>query len=195
MNELYREDNFEKCLSMAKNPEASRSMLSLLAGHPRHEVRMSVAGNMNTRDLIGEKLANDPHPLVLIELACNPWISEETALILAKSEYVEVRRELARSTSNAAILEILAQDESVSVACLVAANSDLPFHVCCELTYDKRKGVRQILAAYNIHKLPDDILKIWVMDRRRGMFEEAEAERERRREEMEKGAEQVPEAV
>jgi hypothetical protein len=149
------------CNAMDQHPDSfSPDLLTVLSERKETAIRVAVAENRRTPEILLINLASDPEARVQAGVACNPHTPENIIVHLAGHPDHFVRYMIAQNPNAPEnILVKLADDSNAQVRLNVAANYQTPFDVLVKLADDPSWMVR-LEVAHNKHTPADSLAKL-----------------------------------
>ena len=146
LEKLSYEENFYMD-DIARNPNATMSLLRKLANHKEDAVRQGVARNPTTPVDVLVQLVTDKYDGVRVTIAERTDITVSIIEQLAKDSRKHVREVIAgRADTPETVLEQMAWDKSPDVRRAVAGNPNTPLSSLRSLILDANKDVRGVAA-------------------------------------------------
>ena len=146
--------------------DLSESVLLEYAKSKDHHLLLVLAGYSNLPQSVQDILVKSPLQGIRWCLATNPYISQETSLILAKDEYESVRETLAEHTRFIEVINVLSEDRFATVRKAIAKRKNLPDDVIIKLAKDSNIDVKgALLLTYYpqnslIHQNMTDLIEV-----------------------------------
>ena len=146
--------------------DLSENVLLEYAKSKDHHLLLVLAGYSNLPQSVQDILVKSPLQGIRWCLATNPYISEETSLILVKDEYESVRETLAEHTRFIEVINVLSEDRFATVRKVIAKRKNLPDDVIIKLAKDSNIDVKgALLLTYYpqnslIHQNMSDLIEV-----------------------------------